>query len=451
MKNLIYVFADQWQKAAVGFETSAVKTPTIDQFAAEGQVFDQAISSYPLCSPHRASLLTGKYPYDCGMWTNCKIGLDETLMLKPQETTIGKVLKAAGYQTAYIGKWHLDASEQNFESEPVSGASKWDAYTPAGERRQGFEHWFSYGASDNHLNPHYWRDNPDKIYPGEWSVTAETKEAIRFLENRRCDQPFCLFISWNPPHPPYDLVPEKYRRLYSTITDFRPNVPTDWQTEENQALIRDYYAAISGIDEHFKMIWNYVREQGLEQDTLMVLSSDHGDMMGSQGITGKNIWYEESIRIPFILKGDQIPIGHNDHLFSSMDQMPTLLDYLDIEIPSTVQGKSRKEAVQTEQPAADDTVFLSMIPGMPDMVKRYSDLGLNHKCFGWRGIRGRDWKYVVDNGCQPGQEPVRYYYDLKNDPYEQQPQQVSREQAGDWDAQLKQYLEQIKDPFLLKS
>ena len=132
--NLIYVFADQWRYHAMGcVNQDQVQTPNMDRFAQESLQFDHAYS------------------------TNCKIGLEEKLMLKPQETCIGNVLKDSGYQTAYIGKWHLDASEQNFCEHPESGAEHWDAYTPPGERRQGFDYWLSYGACDDHLNPHYWQ------------------------------------------------------------------------------------------------------------------------------------------------------------------------------------------------------------------------------------------------------------------------------------------------------
>lgn len=114
--NLLYVFLDQWRYQAMGYaKEDEVCTPHMDSFARESLDCTEAVSTFPLCSPHRASLLTGKYPFSVGMWTNCKIGLSEILMLKPQETCIGNVLKDTGYHTGYIGKWHLDASEQNFE------------------------------------------------------------------------------------------------------------------------------------------------------------------------------------------------------------------------------------------------------------------------------------------------------------------------------------------------
>ena len=162
-----------------------VHTPHMDTFAKESLDCREAVSTFPLCSPHRASLLTGKYPFSLGMWTNCKIGLSEVLMLRPQETCIGNVLKENGYHTGYIGKWHLDAAEQNFQQNPVSGARDWDAYTPPGERRQGFDYWLSYGACDNHLDPHYWADTPRQIKPGCWSPEFETDKALEYMEEQK--------------------------------------------------------------------------------------------------------------------------------------------------------------------------------------------------------------------------------------------------------------------------
>lgn len=452
-KNLLYIFADQWRKIAVGAEgQDSVITPTMDRFADESKVFDNAISTYPLCSPHRAALMTGKYPYCCGMWTNCKIGLDETVMLKPQEETIGKTLKSNGYQTAYVGKWHLDASELNFNKNPESGAINWDAYTPEGERRQGFDYWFSYGAMDKHLNPHYWRNTPEKIEPGKWSPEVETDVALDFLQNRDKDKPFCMFISWNPPHPPYDKVPKKYVNMYEDIP-LRANVPEELrEDEEYLRTIREYFGAVTGLDENFKRILDYLKENNLEDDTIVVLSADHGDMMGSQGIMGKNIWYEESINIPFMIRGKDIEPGRTQCLFSSIDHMPTLLDLLEVDIPKTVQGQSFKDIIHDREMDEPETVFLSMIPGMPELIEPYRKKGLNHKSFGWRGIRTKTHTYVIDNGGRPDEKQKRYLYDNEKDPYQLNPLVLSSddEQCKEYDDCLIDYLKKINDPFLMK-
>ena len=269
-----------------------MSTPHMDRFAGESMAFNHAVSTYPLCSPHRASLLTGKYPYCCGMWTNCKTGLDEAVMLRPQEVTISDVLHENGYETAYVGKYHLDASEMNFHEKPESGAVNWDAFTPPGERRHHFDFWYSYGAMDQHMSPHYWRDDPQKMEGRTWSPEHETDVVLDYLDNRNKEKPFCLFLSWNPPHPPYDLLPEKYADHYrGKELVFRGNVPEELRSDEAfRKKFAEYYGAIEGLDDNFGRIMEYLDREGLEEDTIVVLSADHGDCMGSHGLMGKNIW-----------------------------------------------------------------------------------------------------------------------------------------------------------------
>lgn len=454
-KNLIYIFADQWRAHAIGAAgEDSVLTPNMDRFAGEGMGFDNAVSTYPLCSPHRASLMTGKYPYSCGMWTNCKTGLDETVMLKPQEVTISDVLHEYGYETAYIGKWHLDASELNYRKQPESGARCWDAFTPPGERRHHFDFWYSYGAMDCHLSPHYWKDGPEKIKAGIWSPEHETDVALDYLDRRNREKPFCLFLSWNPPHPPYDLLPERYKEQRPDRTPiFRKNVPESLINDgEFRKKFDEYYGAIEGLDDNFGRIMGYLEREGLDMDTIVVLSADHGDCMGSHGLMGKNIWYEESIRIPFYIRGPHIKPGRCDALLASPDHMPTLLELLGADIPDTVQGKSFAPLIRgSSMKDEPDSAFLCMIPGMPELVEPYRNAGLNHKAFGWRGIRTKEITYVVDNGTSPRDGHTRFYYDNKKDPYQMHP--VPLEKGGNlakaYDAVLKTYLEETKDPFLL--
>lgn len=452
-KNLIYIFADQWRAQAIGAAgEDHVSTPCMDGFARESFCMSSAVSTYPLCSPHRASLLTGKYPYRLGIWTNCKTGLDETVMLKAQETTITDVLWQEGYDTAYIGKWHLDASEKNFSKNPQSHAEGWDAYTPPGERRHHIRHWFSYGAMDEHLKPHYWKNDSRMIQYEGWSPAIETREAVSYLENRPKDKPFCLFLSWNPPHPPYGQLPDRLRSLYEGYhLQFRENVPEEWRRDpEFLQAYRDYFGAVSGLDEQFGTLMGWLKDNGLWENSIIVLSSDHGDCLGSHGLYGKNIWYEESIRIPFYIGGGGIVPGRSDYLFASQDHMPTLLELLQVPVPDTVDGRSAACVIRGEKPEDEPSeVFLCMIPGMPELVEEYRKLGLNNKAFGWRGLRTKDFTYVVDNGTCPGERQTRYLYDNRKDPWQMDPCILTLEEAEKWDQVLRGYLINTGDPFLL--
>lgn len=467
-KNLLYIFADQWRYHAVGeVREDAVLTPNIDEFAKESMRCDQAISTYPLCSPHRAALLTGKYPLSCGMWSNCKPGLYDKLMLRDQEVLISDVLHEHGYDTAYIGKWHLDSSELNFHKHPASGAVNWDAYTPPGDRRHHFDFWYSYGAMDNHLDPHYWRDTDSQIKPKKWSVEHETDVALEYLERRQdvaekglgsqAPKPFCMFISWNPPHPPYDQVPDRYLELYPEGSEaFRENVPQAMRDDPGyRKSWREYYAAVSGVDDQFGRILAYLKESGLDQDTIVVLSADHGDCMGSHGVYGKNIWWEESVRIPLYIGGPELASGTTDTLLVSCDHMPTLLDLLDTPIPDTVEGVSHASVFRGEplEHPIRDHAFLCMVPGMPKMVAEYTRRGLDNRCFGWRGVRTLRYTYIVDNGTSPGEPQRRYIYDNVEDPYQMDGKELAIDDpvCKEWDMILRTYLEEQQDGFLLEN
>lgn len=454
--NLIYIFADQWRYHAMGcvHQDQAV-TPNMDAFAEESLCFEHAYSTFPLCTPHRGSLMTGRYPFSIGLWTNCKTGLEEKLMLKPQETCIGNVLQGAGYDTEYIGKWHLDASEQNFTSHPESGAAGWDAYTPPGERRQGFEYWLSYGACDDHLDPHYWTDSPRQIRPGKWSAEYETDKALEYLDaHRAAGDPFALFVSYNPPHLPYELVPERYYEKFRDLDiAWRPNVPEEKRTPEMAVIARQYFAAVYGIDEQFGRIARYLRENDMEENTLVVLSADHGEMLGSHGLMSKNVWYEESLHIPLLMRQkDRIRPGKSDVLFASPDHMPTLLELLDVPVPDTCQGISHRASVFGEQQTEPEDLFICSYPGSPESVDAFARSGQTHKAHGWRGIRTRAYTYVITNGYMPEDRQAEYLYEDQSDPWQLHPRVIGRDCQ---DARilacrkrLKAYLAMLGDPFL---
>ncbi|WP_409342121.1 sulfatase [Paenibacillus sp. MBLB4367] len=467
--NILYVFADQWRRQAVGFRNEdPVITPHMDRFAEESLSLGNALSCTPLCSPHRAALLTGKYPLTTGVYTNCKLGAD--IMLREDETGIGDVLKKAGYDTGYIGKWHLDLPEQNVTPEPPSGARDWDAYTPPGPKRHGFDFWYSYGAYDHHLEPHYWRDTPEMIGVKQWSPEHETDVAISFLESRKArgaeDKPFALFISWNPPHSPFELVPDKYRKLYEGRNmPLRPNVKAEPLTahtgetmeggvDKLQQYMRDYFAAVTGIDEQFGRLLETLRKLGLEGDTIVVLTADHGELMGAHGLMAKHSWHEESIGIPFLIRWpDRIRAGTSDILLNSVDHMPTLLTLAGCEVPPAVEGTDLSASLRGGTPPLVTSAFLSAFPGRLPAIREFEAASLDNKRYGWRGVRTKRYTYVVHRGYAPDAPVDRLLYDLKSDPYQVAPERVEdpvRHVVTEWlDSELRGWLARTNDPFEL--
>ncbi|UQZ86600.1 Arylsulfatase [Paenibacillus konkukensis] len=467
--NIVYVFADQWRRQAAGFRgEDEVMTPNIDAFAAESLVFNHAVSCTPLCSPHRAALMTGTYPQTSGVYTNCKLGAD--IQLRESDMCIGDALKQSGYATGYIGKWHLDLPEQNVAERPESGAAGWDAYTPPGPKRHGFDFWYSYGTYDEHMTPHYWRDSPEMIQIRQWSVEHETDMALDYLEQRarRREEPFVLFVSWNPPHSPFDQVPDRYKRIYEGRTvKFRPNVraeglaahtgePFEDGIERLTEYMNDYCAAVTGIDEQFGRLLQKLKELGLADDTLVVLSSDHGELMGAHGLMAKHSWHEESIGIPCLMRWPgHIAAGETDLLFNSVDIMPTLLGLAGLAIPETVEGTDCSGPILGRGGDAPSAAFICTFPGRKDAIEQFAAQGLDNKRYGWRGVRTARYTYVVHRGYSAVDPSfcLRLLYDLQEDPYQMNPLKLQRASqhpvAERLEGQLREWLEAAGDAFII--
>ena len=418
--NLLLVFPDEMRAHAQGFmREDPVLTPRIDRFAKEAAVMRQAVSNFPLCTPARGMLMTGQYPIRNGMTGNCHdygalVGID----LSRYALCWSDVLKAEGYDTGYIGKWHLDAPHAPYvvsPNNPVHGL-KWNEWTPP-ERRHGFDYWYSYGTYDQHLSPMYWtndstRDTPVHIH--QWGPEHEADQAIRYLNNeggklRDPNQPFALVVSMNPPHTPYDQVPQKYLDLYGNAPakalNRRQNVDWDKPFESHLGPLhtKSYFASVSGIDQQFGRILDALDQNGLRDNTLVVFFSDHGCCLGSHGEPTKNNWYEESMRIPmmFRLPGKIAP-RMDDALMSLPDLYPTLLGLLGLEkqIPAIVEGSNLAQRVMTGKGnSASSQLYLHVPYGEPS--------------FGKRGVRTEQYTLMIE---RKDKQPLKYtLYDNLSD------------------------------------
>ena len=209
--NLLFVFPDQFRGSAMGFlGKEPVLTPRLDRFAGESLVLTSAVSNYPVCSPYRAMLMTGRWPHHNGVLENCTSNSEPYgCELRASDPCWSDLLHEQGYSLGYIGKWHLDSPRKPYvDCANNKGATAWNEWCPP-RRRHGFDHWYAYGTYDAHLRPMYWANDTPREQPlwiDQWGPEHEADQAIAYLRNehgqRRADQPFALVVSMNPPHTP---------------------------------------------------------------------------------------------------------------------------------------------------------------------------------------------------------------------------------------------------------
>lgn len=350
--NLVYILTDQWRAKATGYngDPNAI-TPNIDRLAAESIDFANAIGTSPVCTPARAILLTGRYPTTNGMFMN-------DIPLSPDEESIGKAFRANGYDTAYIGKWHVDGHGRA-------------SYIPP-ERRQGFDYWKVLECTHSYQNSEYYDgdDTEIKIWPG-YDAFAQAEDACDYIK-RHTDNPFFLVLSLGPPHFPHHNAPKEYQAMFwpESVT-FSPNVVFD--DSEFEAHTRKeaagYYSHIAALDKCVGDVVEALKTNGLKENTILIFASDYGEMMGSHNRSPfvKQIFWDESCRVPFLLRYPPLTAERENCKvmtpLGTVDIMPTLLSLCGLEIPKPVEGTDLsacvRDGVEIEDHAA---LYMSVSP-----------------------------------------------------------------------------------------
>ncbi|ABK03095.1 sulfatase [Arthrobacter sp. FB24] len=451
--NILFIIADQFRNSALGFRgQDPTYTPSLNSFAAESKDILHAVSNYPVCSPHRAMLMTGQHPHRNGVPLN--INSNTGAGLEPGIGTWSQVLRDAGYGTGYIGKWHLEAvtEEDAIWGEGFREGAVWDAYSPV-DRRHGFSFWYSYGAAHDHMHPHYWvGDAPreEKIVVDQWSAEHETDIAIGFLrETTDAAESFALVVSYNPPHQPFELAPATYRPRYAQLSArellTRPNVDVTGPAGAEAAQAAPlYFAAISAIDHQIGRLLVALEASGHHKNTIVIFTSDHGMQLGSHGLMFKNVPWEESMSLPFLIRWPgRIASGPDDKvLISSVDVGPTLLGLagLSTSRPPAMQGADLSSRLigATTTPVPGPAIYY----GPPAR-----DGGP-----GMRGLRTLSHKLLFSCIPDPAQRSgfllSAQLYDLKSDPYEMSDQAASRPaEVQLMGRELVRQLEIVEDPW----
>ena len=407
--NVLYVFSDEHRACSLpGQPYNDALAPNITKFARENFSFPNCISNYPVCSPYRGILQTGRWPYHSAVVDNCNSRSAHPVVLQPDPDSIGNTFRKNGYYTGYIGKWHLSGNDEEF--------------IPAGPRRQGYEDWHVWAKTNQHFDKSI-TFNPatgESLQPRGYNCTLMTDQAVEFIRARKSEaepKPWLLMVSWNPPHPVYNDAPPDQMKLYNPAAfRLRPNVKFNGAHSPliaTEAALRQteqgYYAHIAAVDMEFNRILRVLDETGQASNTIVVYTSDHGDMMGSHGYIGKRMPQEESCKVPFFVRYPGVtPKGRDsDILFSAIDIYPSLCGLAGIPVPQHCEGRDLSAAMRGQKIRGPESAFLMHIQ------KFNSEGGADNAAVIFRGLRTDRYTYAVaDDGRW-------ILYDNREDPYQQ--------------------------------
>lgn len=423
--NVIICLCDQLRAFDVGcYGNEVIRTPHIDALARQGVRFETAVTNNPLCLPARSSLLSGQYARTCtGVMDNVNTTLPDGTRLLPEhpepgrphlkDPTLAERLGAMGYDTAAIGKWHIHSTPRDL----------------------GFDYSLIPRVHHRQTNQVFRENGGDEFVVHDWSPDFEAQRVQEYLASRT-DRPFFLFYNISPPHPPLADAPEKYLGMYrADQVPLRPNVYVDgelacddhWfkiylhdflyyhkqQSSRPQELpdgfdLRQltamYYGLTTWVDDLVGTLLANLRAAGLDENTIVIFGSDHGDNLGSHGYWNKGRLIEESIRIPLIVRAPGIaPAVAREQIAAVVDIMPTVLDLAGGEIPDSVQGRSLAPVLRG---------------GCDQLPENYAFIETNGQGIGIRtpthlyGLQlDEDYRRVTD--------PRLMFYDLLADPYQQ--------------------------------
>lgn len=426
--NIVLILTDDHAAHAIGAYGSLVnETPRIDEIAAHGRRIDNCFCTNALCSPSRASILTGTYSHINGV-TTLETPIDAS------QPTFVSLLREAGYRTAIVGKWHMGEGE---------------GHDPA-----NFDYWAVLRDQGEYFDPQILTEHGVQVLPG-YATDIITSLAIDWVDSLEGDQPWCVLIHHKAPHRSWE-PDEKHKNMYKhpipvpatfdddystrssaarhatmriadhlTVDDLKATPPADLSYEElalwkYQRYMEDYLACVASVDDNVGRVIDWLRDRGDFDDTLLIYTSDQGFFLGDHGWFDKRLMYEEALRMPLLLSYPAgVPAAEEPmvQLVTNVDLAQTILECASVDAHPRMQGISFWPQL-TKEPDR---------PTRPAVYYRYFENDdQNHHALAHYGIRTERYKLIYfygDGLGLPGSSPHRYppeweLYDLETDPAE---------------------------------
>ena len=403
--NVVFVFSDQQRWDTLGCYGQPLDvTPRLDAFAAAGTRFENAFTCQPVCGPARACLQTGKYATQTGCYRN-------GIALKPDEPTLAKYFAANGYETAYIGKWHL-ASTTGASNEDIGERFDYSRSAVPERLRGGYDYWLASDAlehTSHGYNGHLFDGDMKKVPFKGYRADRLTDFALKYLDTRG-EKPFFLFLSFLEPHHQNDRFRyEGPRGSKKRFGDFAVPGDLEGQGGDWKRSYPDYLGCCNSLDANFGRILDKLAERGLADKTVIFYASDHGSHFRTRNNEYKRSCHEASIRIPLLAGGPGFNGGRVvKNLVSLIDLPPTLLRCAGAPVPPSMRGSELQQLLENGNAPWPDEVFFQISE---------SHVG--------RGLRTERWKYAVStpdkNGWLDAGSPVyveAFLYDLAGYPHE---------------------------------
>lgn len=346
--NILYILTDQMRSTAMGRAgVKKIVTPHLDRLASEGTRFTNAVANTPSCAPSCGTIFTGLHTLDHGVVNN-------ELQVKTDGPSFAGTLRDFGYKCGYIGKWHLDGG-------PRTG------FTPPGPRRLGFDdYWAVANCTHNYMQGFYYNDKPEPVFINGYEPIHQTDLAINYITlNAREGDPFFLVLSIGSPHDPYREMPKELLARYKPdaveLMDTNSLYVPNEILQAKKEVLAGYYAHILALDDQIARLEATLKAEGIYDDTIVVFTSDHGDMLGNHGQYYKSQPWRESIGIPLLIRWPgHVPAGRITNApISLIELTSSIISMAGAQVPKTMQGDDLSAFILGDESAAIDSVFIN--------------------------------------------------------------------------------------------